>query len=358
MDTLDRYLLKDYLLYFFLVLTGLAILFLGIDFMSNIWGMKRPLGEVFQLYGYKLPGALQQFVPVACLMATLLLLANMSRQNEILALYISGIGTFRLVSTLVAVVATISTFTFVLFDSLVPLFNKREALFKMGKDFSEEQYLVHNRAGVWYRSGDLIYNVGRYLPDTNTLEDLRIYRVEEPFRVKEMLRAKRAQFKNEEWVLEDGFMLEYPNSETAGHFPQAKTFQTQTSGIMERPGDFKTLIVDDHMMRLKELRRYIDRNRSYGFDMTAQQVAYHERISLVFTPLILVLLGIPFAIKPLQSQSLIKSVGFCFVSVFLYLLIFRLAVSVGKGGHIPPVVAGWVTNVLFLGAATLRLVRR
>ena len=80
--------------------------------------------KILELYLYKMPAALQQFVPVACLMATLLVLTNMSRQNEVLALYSSGIGTIRLLSTFVAAVATISTVSFLSFDNLVPAFAK------------------------------------------------------------------------------------------------------------------------------------------------------------------------------------------------------------------------------------------
>src|SRR5580658_10507489 len=107
MDLLDRYLLREFITYFTLVLTGLALLYLGIDFLSKFWDMRMPTATVLTLYGYKIPAALNQFVPVACLMATLLVLTAMSRQNEVLALYSSGIGTYRLISTFVAVTATI-----------------------------------------------------------------------------------------------------------------------------------------------------------------------------------------------------------------------------------------------------------
>ena len=94
-------------------------------------------------------------------------------------------------------------------------------------------------------------------------------------------------------------------------------------------------------MRLKDLRVYIRRNKAYGLDTTAQQVNYQERISLVFTPLVFVLLGIPFALQPLKSQSMPKSIAFCFLIVFIYLLMFRMSLSIGKSGIFPPIVAGW-----------------
>jgi lipopolysaccharide export LptBFGC system permease protein LptF len=120
-DILDRFLLKDFLIYFVAILIGLASLYLGVDFLSKFWGMNLPVSKVLEIYGYKLPAVIQQFIPVACLMATLLVISNMSRQNEVLALYSMGIGPFRLASTFIAATAVISALAFMLFDSLVSL---------------------------------------------------------------------------------------------------------------------------------------------------------------------------------------------------------------------------------------------
>lgn len=355
MDTLDRFLVREFFSFFFIILLALAVLFLGIDFFANMWNLGLTMPKVFELYFYKLPAALQQFVPVACLMATLLVLTSMSRQNEVLALYSSGIGTFRLISTFIAVVATVSTVSFLMFDSLVPPLNKKQRLMVKGIDPALEHLMVAPHGGFWYRSGSLIYNVGRFDPATSRIDDLNAYVLSSSFHLIERIHAKHAHFSADEWVLEDGFSVRYPKDT---HFPETSRFQTLKGIIPERPGDFKTLRIQEDMMRLKDLRQFINRNASYGLDTTAQRVHYHERVALVFAPLIFVLLGIPFALKPLKTQSTPKSIAFCFLVVFVYLLAFRLSLSIGKGGHIPPVVAGWAPNVLFMGFWVASVARR
>lgn len=344
MDTLDRFLLKEFILYFVFILFGLAFLYLGVDFLSKFFGMNRPIFQALHIYLYKVPAALQMFVPVACLMATLLVLSTMSRQNEILALYSSGIGVLRLVSTFVAVTATLSTFAFLTFDSWVPTFARKETLVARGLDPSQEELLFFRGQGFWYRSGSLIYNVGRFDPARTMMEDVRIYRLGEHYKVEEAIRAKRAIYVDNDWTVEEGTVTTYPKDNP---FPQLGTFLSKRGLIPEKPTDLKTLKMDETTMRLRDLRRYIDRNKSYGFDTTAQQVNYHERLALVFAPLIFVLIAVPFGTKPLKTQGLTKSVGFCFLIVFLYLLTFRMSVSVGKGGRIPPLLAGWGPNILF-----------
>jgi lipopolysaccharide export system permease protein len=355
MDTLDRYLVKEFVLYFLFLLLLLGTLFVGIDFLSKFWGWSMPTGRLIALFLCKIPNALQQFVPVAALMATLLVLSTMSRQNEILALYSNGVGTMRLLSTLIAAVATIATISFLLFDSLVPIFNKKQILLEKGMDTSQEYVVSEDRSGFWYRSNNLLYNVGRFNASDSSLENIRVYTIDSNFNLLETTRARRAHFVDDHWQLEDGVDIIYS---AESKFPVSKQFDTKVGAIPEKPSDFKTLIVQEDIMRLRELRAYIKRNSSYGLDTTVQRVLYHERLAYVFTPLIFVLLAIPFSIRPLKTQSTAKSIAMCFLIVFIYLVITRFSLSIGKGGHIPAIVAGWLPNMLFALFAAFVIFRR
>jgi len=355
MDTLDKYLVKELLTYFIFVLLGLAVMFVAIDFLSKFWMMGVPFAKVIEMYGYKVPSALQQFVPVACLMATLLVLSNMSRLNEVLALYAGGISTFRVVSTFVAVVATLSTISFLIFDPLVPTFEKKRILMERGQDPTQENLLNFNKSHFWYRSGRVIYNVGHFDPKTNTLEDVNLYLLSNTFEMVEKYKARRATYENNDWTLQDGFMVRYPANT---HFPESEKFDLKRGLIPEKPSDYKTLEIQDETMPLKDLRTHIKKNSSYGMDVTGHEVNYHKRVSVIFTPIILVLLGISFSMTPLKSTPMTRSIGYCFLIVFVYFLLQHLTAAVGKGGHFPPVVAGWAPNFIFFSVSMYLLGRR
>lgn len=347
MDTLDRFLLKEFFAFFFVILIGLAFLYLGIDFFSKFWNMNMLFTRALELYAYRVPAALQTFVPVACLMATLLVLSSMSRQNEVLALYASGVGTLRLVSTFVAVVATVSTISFLVFDSLVPPLNKKINLMERGLDPTQDTYMFSPHGGFWYRSGHLIYNVGHFQLKDNVIDDLDVYTLTPDFRMKEKMHAQHASFdpKAGQWTFRSGYSVRYPPGED---FPEIERFVSRLGELPERPTDYKAIKIQEDMMRLRDLRKLISRNSDYGLDTTSQKVHYHERLAIVFTPLVFLLLGFPFALKPLRTPSMSGSVGFCFLLVFVYFISFRISLSIGKGGHIPPVVAAWAPNVIFL----------
>lgn len=355
MDTLDRFLVKELTIYFLLLLFGLAALAVGFDFLSKFWNTGMAVSKVIEIYLYKIPSAIQQFVPVACLMATLLVVSTLARQNELLALYSSGVSNLRILSTFVAAVATFSTVAFIIFDPLVPAFEKKRQLVEKGLDPSQESPMQLSSGGFWYRSDHIIYNVGMFRPESNTLEDVKIFVLGPGFEIIERLQAKRALFQENDWTLEDGLLIKYPLDSP---YPAGETFKTRRGVIPEKPSDYRTLRIQEETMRLKELRRYIERTRNYGLDTTVQRVFYHERVAHVFAPLIFVLLGLAFSLNPLKTQSPAKGVAFSFLVVFIYLLASRMTISVGKGGFIPPFIAAWTPNMLFLGVAVTKLFRR
>lgn len=355
MDTLDKYLIKEFLMYFIASLLVLGVLYVAIDFLSHFWSMDMTASRTIELYWYKTPAAINQFVPVACLMGTLFVLATMSKQNEILALYASGVSNIRVISTFVAIVACVSTIAFLVFDPVVPAFQKRQYLLERGMDPGQEALINFNKAGFWYRSGNIIYNVGHFDPKTNLLDDLNVFVLSPSFRLTEYTHAKKAAYEGNDWTLQDGFSVRYPIS---SEFPESEKFKLKTRVIPEKPSDFKTLKVEEGYMRLKELRLYIGRNQSYGLDTTAQQVHYHERVALIFAPLVFVLLALGFGLNPLKTHSVPKSVMFSVGVVFIYLLTFRMSLSIGRGGHIPPFIAGWVPNFMFLGLSIAKVMRR
>lgn len=354
MDTLDRLLASEYLQYFALLLLGLATLFLGVDFFSTFWKLGLPTDKLLLYYLFKLPDALNKFLPVACLMAALLVLTNLSRTGEVLALYAGGISRFRIASTFIATTALICTVAFLFFDTLVPIFSRKQTLLRQGGDTTDYSSLAFYPSRYWYRSRRLIYNVARYHPGEKKLEEINIFVVDPNFRVVQTIRAKQARHTGHDWVLEDGITVDYP---TDTHYPVAKPFQTMTGVIPDPPTHFQQFVVSNDMLRLKDLRHYIERSRSYGIDTTPTQLSYHERLALVFTPIIFVLLALPFATTALKSKSTASGVGYCFLVVFLYLITMRFSLTLGRSGHLPPVVAAWASNVIFLSFAMFRVAK-
>ncbi len=351
MDTLDRYLLREFLVYFFVTVLGLVALYLVIDFFSRFWSSNLPFNKLLLLYVYKVPEITELFVPVAVLMSTLLVTINLSRQNEMLAIYAGGMGQIRITSTFITIVSVLSTISFLLFDSLVPTLQKKQFMIKRGIESSQTNIMAFFPSRSWYREENRIYQVGSFDARTQTLEDVSVYYLDPRFKITERVQAHSARYTGAEWILEDGLRITYPDDK----FPAVEKF-TELGGLISYPpARFEVLFDDKQYLRLRELRYRIQENRALSLDTTKPAIGYHERLAVVFSPLIFALLAIPLGSNPFRNTSNSRGVGYCFFIVLLYLVLFRLSLSLGKGGHLSPIIAGWTPNVLFLAYALYAL---
>lgn len=358
MDTLDRYLIREFVLYFVLVLFGLASLYIGIRFFEEFWRLELSGSAMFLYYVYQIPIALNQFVPVAVLMATLLILTTLSRQNELLAIYSGGMGIIRISSTFIGTVAIISTVSFLVFDSLVPAAQKRMYMLKQGIHTSSEESFTFYPSRYWYKTGNKIFNIDRFIEETTALEGITLYTMDDSMRIVERVSAKRALFDGQQWILEDGFVIDYPKGKFGGHYPVAKPFDYTGGLITQRPDQFREFTDERRFLRLRDLRLRIERHELYGLDTTSPAINYHERLALVFSPLIFVMIGIPLAATPMSQRSVTRGASYAFGIILMYLLAFKTCLAAGQAGLIPPVVAGWLTNGIFVAYALIVIIRR
>ncbi|MCB0404758.1 MAG: LptF/LptG family permease [Bdellovibrionales bacterium] len=358
MDTLDRYLIREFLLYFILVLFGLAAVYIAIIFFEEFWRLELSGRALFLYYLYQIPIALNQFVPVAVLMATLLILTTLSRQNELLAIYSGGMGIVRISSTFIGTVAIISTVSFLVFDSVVPAAQKRMYLLKRGVDDTAEKGFTFYPSRYWYRAGDKIYNIDRYISDSTQLEGITIYTLDDAMRIKERVSAKRATFDGQKWILEDGFAITYPLGEMGGNYPVPQKFEARSGLITQKPKQFLEFTDERKYLRLRDLRLRIERHELYGLDTTTPAINYHERLALVFSPLIFVMIGIPLAANPMRQRTVTRGASYAFAVILLYLLLFRVCLAAGQANLLPPAVAGWLTNGVFLTYALIVIIKR
>ena len=111
-------------------------------------------------------------------------------------------------------------------------------------------------------------------------------------------------------------------------------------------------------MSLEDLGSQVRALENSGFDTTKLRVAWHVKVARSLTPLVMVILGLPFAFKVGRRGSM-YGVGVALLLVLAYWAAFAITSALGQEGALPAAVAAWAPNVLFagLGAWMLGLVR-
>jgi lipopolysaccharide export system permease protein len=113
-------------------------------------------------------------------------------------------------------------------------------------------------------------------------------------------------------------------------------------------------------MTYAELLAYIREIQASGYDATRYKVDLYSKLSYPLLNVIMVLIGIPFAIKTGRSGGVALSIGVSVIIGFIYGIVFYVFISFGKSGILPPIFACWIPTFLFglAGIFTLMSLRQ
>jgi lipopolysaccharide export system permease protein len=352
---LDRYIAKEFWKGLLAAMATFLVLYLGGDTVRQ--GIKEdiPPAYALQFTLYQLPEVLVLLLAPACLMGTLICLSGLARRNELTAMFASGVSLARISFVLMSLVFMLCCASFIVTDRVIPPLAKAKAHFYrtviQGKPDLQTD-IKQNK--IWYRSRNLIYNLRTFDPRKNRISGISIYTFNDRFDLIQQLEATTADYVDGKWVLQDGLLTLF--DESNGH-PLTKHFETQAITLNESPLDFQEIEKEVETLRLKNLWRYIQRNKDAGIDSHSFETTFWSKISMALVPLIMALLGIPFATQHHRSSSLARDVSLCFFIVLVYWLLFSGALSMGKSGWIPPFWAAWAPNFLFFAFGVFMIVR-
>jgi lipopolysaccharide export system permease protein len=353
MRVISRYIIVEFAKIISICIGVFVALYLVVDFFERIDDFieaQLPLSLAVHFFLLKLPLIIQQGIPMGVLMGTLITLGLMARSNELLALKAGGVSPVLVVGPILVFAFTLSAVDFAFSEYLVPLTSTRTNYIWNVKVRNRPVPSSFSQEKIWYKSGQVLYNIRVLHPTHQLLEGVTIYMFDGDFHLSKRLDAKRGQWDGEAWVFSDGILIQRMAD---GNF-SAKEFQRRRLELEERPQDFQHLEKAPEEMTIGELGRYVARIKSEGYDATRYRVDFHAKISFPFTPVIMALLGIAVALYQGKQGGIAIGVAVSVGLAFVYLLVFQLVLSLGYTGNLQPVVAAWTPNIFF-GLASLFL---
>jgi lipopolysaccharide export system permease protein len=122
------------------------------------------------------------------------------------------------------------------------------------------------------------------------------------------------------------------------------------------PEDLKRVFTRSDEMNVAELFSYIREVESEGYDATTYRVDLHARFAFPVLSIIVCIIGIGIAVKRKGREGPSVSIAFGAVVVFAYWVVHSFCLSLGYGGMLPPIVAAWISNIIFSCYAILNLI--
>jgi len=347
MSLLQRYVLTGFLRGYITALLALAGFYILIDALANIDEFARAsdVGLVAEYYINMLPVVIYQVSPAACLVAVLVRIGRLARDNEILAMRAAAISPARIVSPVMAAGVVIAVAIGLLGEFVITAAAPRaEDLHRQirGRRAAQAtrkiENLVGEHAGATYYIGELdleaaiMRSVSLTRPDTG--EDIV---------------ADWAAWDGKCWVLHDGVRRVY--SPDGRDVILEEAFEELEVALDLTPDELALSAREPESLRIGQLRKQIEYVRRQGSEPASAIYEIHMRLAAPLANVVTVLLGLIFALN-LHRGGAIAGFGIAVGASIVYYLLVILCQTLHEGRVIWPEVAAWIPNILF-GAGTV-----
>ncbi len=355
MPILFRYLCRHYLRLVGLILGALVVIYLVSEVFSKLGKFSEHHPDAATMAAYfalRLPRATYEMLPLAALIASVLLTTMLSRQHEITALRACGVGLTTIVMPIALSAGLLSAGAFAANWSLIPAATAKARVVKEVRIEGRPHPSTVQRDRLWIRLEHRTFLNARMADPTNhILMGVRVYEVGDAFNLVREIDAPRIQLDQHEWTAFDGLERVFHNDGSV----RIERFAERRLDLANLPDDFSRLQIREEHLAYPELRSYVATLERSGIDPGRYAVDVASRLSIPFVTVVMAILGIPFGLTDTRRGGWGLAVG---TSLFLglsYWMVYSLTVSLGRGGLLSPDLAAWAPNLLFLtiGAALL-----
>ncbi|MFA7404353.1 MAG: LPS export ABC transporter permease LptG [Pelobacteraceae bacterium] len=346
MTILDRYIARTWLRLLTLCLSGFVGIYLVIDLIEKIPRFLRAGGaanDILQYFIWKLPEMTSRTATFSILMATLLTLGVLSRDSEIIAMRSCGVSLLRISLPMLALGFVSSILLLINAELVLPHSYARTELIDRIKIKKKGERATFKRNNIWFRSKSMILQARLFEPKTQTLSGVVVWDVDEAMNPISRIDAESAVLRDGRWVLNATVMK---NFQSAGFV--LKTAQTMPLDLKLKKEDLQVLDSDADNMSIRALKEYAENLKRGGYQAYRYLTLMHTKIASPFAALIMVLLGIPFALRNSRSGGIAMGIGTSIGIGFAYFVVNAVLLSYGRSGILPPVVAAWGANGIFM----------
>jgi len=347
MGILNRYIAQTWLHLLMLCLSGFVGIYLIIDLIEKIPRFMRAggaAGDILQYFIWKLPEMISRTATFSILMATLLTLGVFSRDSEIIALRSCGVSLLRIALPMLTLGFIASILLLINTELILPHSYARTELIDRVKIKKNSDNVTFKRNNIWFRSKSMILQARLFEPKTRTLSGVVVWGVDDFMSPVSRIDAETAVYREGHWILNSTTLRNFQS--VAGYAPHfAQTMQLDLNLKVE---DLQVLDKDADNMSIRTLKEYAENLRRGGYQAYRYLTLMHTKIATPFAALVMVLLGIPFALRNSRSGGIAMGIGASIGIGFAYFVVNAVLLSYGRSGVLTPVVAAWGANFIFM----------
>jgi lipopolysaccharide export system permease protein len=353
---LDLYIAKKFISTFLLIITLLMFIIIAFDLSEKIDKLiakNAPLSLIItQYYLNFIPYFINLFSALFIFISVIFFTSKLANRSEIIAMYSIGIEFKRIMKPYLAVSILLAIFSFFLQNFILPPANQKRIDFEntyVKRNPQTKEVQIHlqldKNTYLYLANWDIKDYEGTYL----SIDDVD-YRIG----VTQKMMASFIKYDTtiNKWQLNDVLIRKIQDSTE-----QLQRYKTIDTVLPISPSDlaYETTLLET--MNFNELNRYIKRQKQRGAEnINELLVERQNRYASPFAAIILTIIAVALSInKRRGGLGLNLAIGLALS--FGYILFQQISVSYGVAGVLPPFVAAWLPNFIYIIIASYLLYR-
>ncbi len=342
-----KYLTLQALKYVGILLISIVGIYIAVDFferVDNFLDANLPVTRVFVYLFLKTPVIISQILPVAVFLSVLTVIGLMARNNEIVALKSGGVSIYFLLVPLLAMGLFYGIILFAMNEVLTPLANRKCNQIWL-EEVKQKRALISSDKNIWIRGSQLITHMRFYDAAKKEIQDITIFYFDENFKLLKRVDAQKGVYEKDHWQFYN--LLEQVHDQSTGQIV-SKPIDQRSEAFDFLPEDLTRVVKKSDELSLGELYRYIRDVEAEGYDATLYRVDFQAKLAFPFICIILSVIGLGLSAYGTRRLPLPVIIGMGIVVVFIYWFGYSFLLSLGYGRVVPPFLAAWLTNFIFI----------
>ena len=355
MRIIDRYVAKSVIATFLSCIFLFLFLYVVIDVLGHLEDMlkqKINLNLLTRYYLNYMPVMFSQVSPFACLLSILFVFGRLNHNNEIIAMRASGVSIFGITRSALVCGAVISLFAFWLSDKVIPpaialTEQLRIQMDEGAKRLKEKRPEIINNLCIYGQYNRLFF-INKFSTVASSMDGVVILEHDTHQNLTKKIVANKGLFKDGLWRFYQS--ITYSFDLNGQVLDEPRYLEEEIMDIPERPEEFVKQRQRSEYMTVAQLNDYMRKLARSGAKSVIRnlKVDLYQRRAAPWTNLVIVVLGIPFAMMLRKRGSGLSSVGVAIMVGFLYFVLDAIMLALGKGGALPPMAAAWASHLIML----------
>jgi lipopolysaccharide export system permease protein len=347
MMILKKYVLFQFIKIYLLTTIGLIGIYLLVDFFERLdefVSRDAPFIDLASYYFYKVPFIANYMAPQGVLLATVITLASLAKNNEFTAMKACGISVTGITFPIIGASIFIALMVLANSEFIAPITSQKMNYIFLSKVRNQATYGKIPDKDLWLKAKDQsIWSIDSFDSNNSKVFGVIILIPDTGFGVKQRIDARTAVWAVDKWNFIDGYVRQF-NQEG---LVSTEYFENRSFSVSEVPADFAKVSKLPEEMSLREMYATIQVHAREGKDTSQKWIELHRNLSYPFISIVLALLAIPLSLRSSRHGGLLFCVGVNLAMGFVFSFLYAISISLGRGGTFDPILAAWGPNILF-----------